>query len=291
MSKEKTVYIDADIFVYSVGFAGQEIAYVIEEAVGHSLYVPLTYSTMKSAKASPAYQVDNVTISVTACAVENVLHSMKLQIENVVKATKATDYVVYLTGEGNFRDLVTDDYKATRSPSTRPIHYEELRKYLINNHNAIVIDGCEADDAIGLAATMCPHDCCIASIDKDLNTIRGEHYNWQKDCLYNVSAADAKLWFWCQMIMGDPTDNIKGIPKKGKMAAYKLLEDIQDSNTDMFGAITEEYIKCYNNDHNKGIAMRDMNAKLLWILNNDEDLWDAHNPTATEISMDDGIPF
>ncbi len=273
-SKKKTVYIDGDIFVYSVGHAGQDVSYVV-----HGKVISTAYGTMKSAKASISYDGSNIEKIVDPSPVANVLHSMKIQIDNAVSKTDATDYVVYLTGEGNFREIVTKDYKATRVKVERPVHYDALRTYLIDIHSAIVVDGCEADDALGLAATMCEHDCCIASTDKDLNTIRGEHYNWQKDCLYTVSPEDAKLWFWCQMIMGDPTDNIKGIPKKGKMAAYRLLADVQDSNTDMFNLVTEEYIKYYDNDSTKGKVMRDMNAKLLWILNNDEDLWEAQPST------------
>ena len=129
-----------------------------------------------------------------------------------------------MTGKGNYRDTVavTNKYKGNREGTIKPFYYDEVRAYLINMHRAIVVDGMEADDALGLAQTG---DTVLCSKDKDLDTIPGKHFNWDKleRGIYIVTEDEANAFFYKQVLMGDSTDNIISIHGLGPKTADKLL--------------------------------------------------------------------
>ena len=61
----------------------------------------------------------------------------------------------------------------------------------------------------------------MSSEDKDLNNTPGWHYTPRKREKYWVSETQATRHFWYQMLMGDATDNIKGVPKVSKTMQLK----------------------------------------------------------------------
>jgi hypothetical protein len=156
-----------------------------------------------------------------------VLHTAKRIIEGVIEDTEADDYILFLTGEGNFRkDVATiQPYKGNRK-SPRPEYYDEIRQYMIDHWEAEVVDGIEADDALGLFMTV-PNPSnttrILATIDKDLDMIEGMHYNWRKKEFRNIDIHTANKFFGVQMLTGDGTDNIPGLFKlSGTKASAKL---------------------------------------------------------------------
>src|SRR5690606_41714779 len=84
-----------------------------------------------------------------------------------------------------YRELRSFPTRRSSDLARKPYWYDEIRDYLIRRWGAEVVDGQEADDAIGIAAwnsyKECPEYSIIASIDKDLRMIPGYHYNWVKD--------------------------------------------------------------------------------------------------------------
>lgn len=209
---------------------------------------------------------------------ENCLHSVKLMIENVKNKTGATDYQVYLTGKGNFREKVatTKPYKGNRDASHKPTFFNEITEYLINVHGAVVVDGMEADDAMGIAQCQDVSDTCIASIDKDMDMIPGWHYNWRKDSLYWIDDNTALRFFYKQLLTGDPTDNIQGVPGIGPKSAEKILgkqctdftDDFIDEET-LYWDILHEYDKKYPKPFHTMMEM----AELLWIYREEGKTW------------------
>ena len=87
---------------------------------------------------------------------------------------------VFLTGKGNFRFDLVDNYKANRSGVERPVHLQAIREHLIDNWGAVVSEGEEADDLIGIRATQLGPEAIVASIDKDMLQIPCIHYNLRK---------------------------------------------------------------------------------------------------------------
>ena len=145
---------------------------------------------------------------------------MNSYIDEIFHNSFCSDYRMFLTdSKGNFRVKIYPEYKANRVQE-RPKHYNALRDYLINFERAEIALGQEADDLLGIEQTS---NTIIASIDKDLDMIPGKHYNFVKDLHYEVSNAEGKHKFWCQMLTGDNTDNIPGIRGIGPAKAKRIL--------------------------------------------------------------------
>lgn len=65
----------------------------------------------------------------------------------------ADNYQCYLTGSTNFRYQVFPEYKAHRAKQEKPRFLQDVRAHLIEVHKAIVSEGCEADDLMGIEQT------------------------------------------------------------------------------------------------------------------------------------------
>jgi hypothetical protein len=150
--------------------------------------------------------------------VANALQNLKSQIQKIKEALSCEDMDIFIKGKGNFRDEIsqTTVYKGTRV-STVPTHYRALREYIINVHKAKEVDGMEADDAasVELWKNRDPDSGVIlAAMDKDLWNTPGWHFNydprkWRADY---VSLFDANRNFIKQLLSGDRTDNVPGLP-------------------------------------------------------------------------------
>lgn len=217
--------IDADIVVYRVGFANRN---------GE----PLSYT----------------------------LQSVKTVMESIYNTfPKAAERKVYLSGSGNFRESLATIriYKGNRDPQNRPEYYDEIRQYLIDYHDAEVIDGMEADDKLGIEQWKHKdRDTVIVGIDKDLKCIPGYHFNWVKGLFEYQTLAEANKMFWTQVITGDTTDNIQGIPGSGPKAAAKVIGSSDGTWTDMHNKVLQAYEAKFGGD---GMRQFHENASLLWI--------------------------
>lgn len=172
----------------------------------------------------------------------------------------------YLTGKGNFRNeiAVTAPYKGTRV-AEKPYHFQLLREYMERAWGFEVVDGMEADDAIGIEAYRNePEETIIVSIDKDLNMIRGHHYNFVKEEKYFVTEEEAIRNFYLQILTGDKVDNIKGLQGIGPVKSKKLLTDCT-TELEMYEAV----LKAYDGDEARVLE----NARLLWILREEKQVW------------------
>jgi hypothetical protein len=172
----------------------------------------------------------------------------------------------YLTGKGNFRNeiAITAPYKGTRV-AEKPYHFQLLREYMERAWGFEVVDGMEADDAIGIEAYRNePEETIIVSIDKDLNMIRGHHYNFVKEEKYFVTEEEAIRNFYLQILTGDKVDNIKGLQGIGPVKSKKLLADC-NTELEMYEAV----LKAYDGDEARVLE----NARLLWILREEKQVW------------------
>ena len=98
-----------------------------------------------------------------------------------------------------------------------------LRQYCLDNYDAVVMDGLEADDVLGILSTEPANDeKVIVSIDKDLYQIPGKI---SKDgiTIDEVSPQEADYWHMMQTLCGDATDGYSGCPKVGVKTAQKIL--------------------------------------------------------------------
>lgn len=174
---------------------------------------------------------------------------------------------LHLTGKGNFREAIatTAVYKGNRLDTPKPKHHAVLREHLIKEWDAVVAQGQEADDAIAIEATKLGDNCVIVSLDKDLDQVAGYHYNFVKKQAYYITPEEGRLRFYCQILMGDNADNIKGINGIGPVTARKMLEDAQDD-----AELYHRCVQAYEGNEDRVIE----NARLLWLRRTeDEPLW------------------
>jgi 5'-3' exonuclease len=78
-----------------------------------------------------------------------------------------------------------------------------------------------------------PEDSIIISIDKDLDQIPGLKYNWVKDVGYNITPEQGYYNLCMQIMSGDSTDNIPGLPGIGPGKAAKALHGMEDPYSQM----------------------------------------------------------
>jgi 5'-3' exonuclease len=258
------VLIDGDIIRYSCGFASDQYEYEVGGVV---------FSGRREAsKYCEANGIDKDVIKETIEPepVEFCLHSVKKLIGSIVEKTGAHEYEVFLTGKGNFREELATlaPYKGTRS-TRKPYWYKEIGTYLKEKHGAIEVTGQEADDAMGIAQCQTLDTTCIASLDKDMDMIPGEHYNWRKDQQYSVTVEDALMAFYKQLLTGDRSDNIPGIHGVGPIKAAKMLSDCK-TEEEMWERVLEEYSNRTHYSYKDVLQI----ARLLWIRREPDQTWE-----------------
>lgn len=174
--------IDADILCYSIGAYSNDHPFLKDEE-GSPLKMPVREAEIQGL-------VDE-------------------KVKEIIESAGCTDCKLFITGDDNFRKVVsvTRPYKGHRKKVDRPYHYETVKRYLLEELNAIRVDTCEADD---LLAVHQKDDTCICSLDKDLKMVPGWHYNWNTDIKRRVSEEEGYRWFMYQLLVGDGTDNIIG---------------------------------------------------------------------------------
>ena len=138
--------LDGDLICYSVGFASDKKLYHVEG---------VSFQYKKEAKEfcdTAGIPYESITSTVTEEPLEYTLHSVKKLIESILEDTKATDCRIFLSGKTNFRDevAVTKPYKGNRDDMHKPLHYQEIRDYLVNVWQAEVVEGMEADDSLSI---------------------------------------------------------------------------------------------------------------------------------------------
>lgn len=199
-----TALVDGDVIVYSVGFMLDQRYYKVGRR---------KFKYKKDAKAFCLLHnipEDQIKFFHKPGKEEKIEQEIVFFL-NKLRATTCVDGMkIFLTGDSNFRkdEAHTHIYKGNRKSAARPFLYDNIRTYLVDECNALVVHGIEADDAMGIAQS---DDTIICSIDKDMLTVPGHHYNWKSEKFIFQSETDADTFLHRQMITGDRTDNIFGV--------------------------------------------------------------------------------
>lgn len=216
--------IDGDIIAYKAGFAAEKTKYLVlgsRDFAAHNKEITL-HDDAASAKAVNGEiwsrkEVQPVDQAILICDV--MIKDIKERY-----AAENPSVSVFLSGVGNFRNSIATraSYKGNRSGSVPPLHLKAIRQHLIDR-GALVSQGEEADDLLGIAATAAPGS-VVCSIDKDLLQIPGRHYDFVKKEEVTISPKQAVLNFYAQVLSGDATDNVPGLTGIGPVKAKKALE-------------------------------------------------------------------
>ena len=271
--------IDADILVFRCGFAAERNQWFLKILVPNAEGPPSTREFQYKKEATAALDkslpgirsreegVDYQLWSERKVEpVENALHNVNVAIGKIMDSLSVSEFDVklYLSGGVNFRyaAATTKPYKGNRDDKHRPTHEEAIRKYMRSKWDTVVTDGIEADDALGIAQTAAQEgETCIVTIDKDLDMIPGFHYNFVEDVSYTIDAYTAWRKFCTQLLMGDSTDNIPGLPKVGVSKAVKMLEGLE--NVELMEEVARQYASKSGKEDWFEYLMEQ--ATLLWI--------------------------
>tara|TARA_R110000850_G_scaffold275720_1_gene415600 strand:- start:321 stop:1040 length:720 start_codon:yes stop_codon:yes gene_type:complete len=176
------------------------------------------------------------------------------------------DYVVYLTGKGNFRHDIAKShvYKGNRKSVQKPRHLQTARDHMESKYQAIISQGEEADDLIAMEAARLDYKACVASIDKDMLQIPCWHFNIVRGDYIKVEPFGGIKFFYKQILTGDRADNIVGLWKVGEVKASKILD-----GADTEDELWDRVIKAYDGDEERVIE----NARLLWLRREEAEIW------------------
>lgn len=157
------------------------------------------------------------------------------QIARLREELDADRVVVCLTDpEENFRRQWWPEYKVQRRKTHRPLAWASTRQHLLDTYECLVRPGLEADDVMGILATgdirKFKGEKIICSTDKDMRTIPGLLFNWERpdEGVVQVSETEADFAFATQVLTGDSTDNYPGCPGIGPVRAERILDAAED---------------------------------------------------------------
>jgi hypothetical protein len=167
------------------------------------------------------------------------------EMESILENTWAEDFLMAVKHPENFRKDMFPEYKIGRhkDPSKMNRFVPMIRRLAVEEGLAIYATGREADDLLRFwanQAVAASEDFVIASVDKDLRCIPGKHYNPRTQELTQVSALEATRLFYKQLLMGDQSDSIPGLPRVGPVKADKVLAGLE-SEEEMQAAVVFMY--------------------------------------------------
>lgn len=125
-----------------------------------------------------------------------------LAFDKVYKGNRKKDYSEY---EGKLQDITT------------------VLSYIKDNYMTLAYPDLEADDIVSALQDL--DNTYIISKDKDLKQVPGMHYDFSTNKLNEITFEQAAYNLAYQLLVGDTTDNISGLPKCGEKGAIKILSE------------------------------------------------------------------
>ena len=196
------------------------------------------------------------------------------KIKSIMEKSGGDDWVGGLTDSAsNFRiPLATIlPYKGNRAGTEKPHSYQMLRDYLMDVYpdRVVMVEGMETDDWLAINQT---DNTIICSLDKDLLTVPGSHYNWTHDEITVVSEVEALRFFYNQLLTGDKsTDNILGLFGVGKKSSHCKAVNESDTEEEMFNIVHKQYVNRFGSYADQFMLET---GRLLYMLRTEDDMWE-----------------
>jgi 5'-3' exonuclease len=156
-----------------------------------------------------------------------------MKIVNDLEEKYDIDKVITFNGcKGNFRKLLTKNYKANRKKQELPPLLHDMHQYVKDTYDSKYGFGIETDDMVArywhtLSNEFGRDNVMIISIDKDYKQFPCLMYNYhpKHKIVLDISEQEALYNFYEQMIVGDTADNVNFFKGKGKKFAEKYYKD------------------------------------------------------------------
>lgn len=207
--------------------------------------------------------------------VEESISNAKSLMNNIKERSGCTHYYLFLSDGKYFRHKVNPDYKGNRKGSALKF-LRTLKAYLKEEFGGIAYEGLESDDLSAYVMNNSrienAKDYNISylncSPDKDVRKqVWGNWFDYRSNQSGTTSREEAMKFLYLQALMGDSTDNIKGLPGIGEKKAEKIL-DINGYNAQItLGA----YLGAYEDNIANGIFEFQKNFRQVYLLREDID--------------------
>lgn len=288
----RVAHIDADVLKYNAGFAVQKEIWTHEPTgewfegkdAANEWLVDTYNGPQKNEKGVRtgirAWMKENWkdgdwTSEIQLEPFNNCIFIIDNKIGEILYANECEEAILCLTPSRVFRhDIATvKGYKESRIGKPKPEYYEKIHEYMLASYDCRIGDNIEADDIMGQLQTT---ETVIASNDKDLKMIPGEHYDFTTGEKQMVDIFEADRQFFVQLISGDSVDDIPGIPGLGTAKAEKIVDMFDGDHWELVQHITDLYSDHYGHGSHKlgldvkAMAIRDEMAALVWILRKGE---------------------
>lgn len=268
----KMLLIDGDIIRHRCAFAAEKTKYLVQGPASRFM------DCDSKAEANEFAGEDGIIWSrKDVQPVEKAYEIVDCTMGSILSSCKPSGYRLFLSGDSNFRYQIakTKVYKGNRS-QPKPVHFLALGEYLVRSYSAEYTDGVEADDALGIGLSAEPERRVIVSNDKDLDQVPGWHYNWVTGESYWVSPREGDFALYTQILRGDTTDNVPGLPGIGPAGALEILEGSKSSK-ELCQRTWIEY-RDYFGDTERARDYFMEQARLLYILRKEGDSYQSPIP-------------
>ncbi len=200
---------------------------------------------------------------------EEAVYGIDERIKNILDQCNTTLYAGFLTQGRCFRYEVTDTYKANRKGgSPKPIIFSALKAYLRQQYKFWFIPELEADDLVCFYSFTDNRKTIVCSPDKDvLYQCVGMHYNYQKGEFQHTTPETALKFLWQQVLMGDSTDGIPGLPGVGAKTSENWLKN---RKKDFEGFALKKYVEKFGMV--EGLFKFHETFRLVYLLRSVEDI-------------------
>jgi len=219
--------------------------------------------------------------------VDAALHNINVTLDNIkqyftYEKKLNPDVKIFLSAAYNFRYDIYPDYKKSRKTQRKPHWIAECKEFLKVQHNAFQFDGYEADDLIAMTteALRDKKNIYIASCDKDFTQLGGANvaqYDFTTGKEWSVTELQAQHYFYKQLLIGDTSDDIPGLPKVGPQTALKILDGIENER-DLYNAVVLTYKDRMDITTEQAVEEVTLRGKLLYLLREEGELWKPPPP-------------
>ena len=199
---------------------------------------------------------------------EEAIYGLDKRIEHILNACNTSLYDGYFTSGRCYRYEVEPEYKGTRKGKPKPPIFHAMKEYLTQKYGFWAVKQLEADDLASYYSYSDNRSTIVCSPDKDvLGQCIGMHYNYQKAEFWHTTPEGANKFLWKQVLMGDSTDNIKGIPGVGDKTATNWLKNRKN---DFEGFALKQYVEKFGMV--EGLMEFHKNFRLVYLLKTQADV-------------------
>jgi 5'-3' exonuclease len=204
---------------------------------------------------------------------EDCWDNFQYRLEELLNSLFTNNYLMAVKSDENFRDFLYPDYKLQRkNKPNQNVFVPAVRTMAIMSDLAVEAVGREADDLVriwSVQARNVNEETVVCTIDKDLKCLPGRYYDIKNRVLTLITDEFATRFFYEQLLKGDPTDNIPGVPGIGPVKAQKLLEKFS-SEEEYQEVIVDTYIKAFGDAWLEYLLS---NGKLLYLQKHEHDFF------------------